>query len=556
MHIERVPGIALSPSDAVAAYLSDWARVAPAYEYDWRLQESFERRAAFLRGGGYAGDRAAVAAAMERYNRALGADEAALEGARLLGRPGTLAAVTGQQAGIFTGPAYTIYKAMTTIRLARLQSERLGVPVVPVFWIAGEDHDWHEVSWVMVPAGNEARRLTLHERFEGERRSVALAPMPPSVADVIDEFAALMPDTEFKEEVVARLREAAAAGPALDPAATGGQPSLADWFGRLMAWLFRGTGLVFLNSADPLLRRIEAPFFARALERQGEVETACAEGMDRWEQRLGFACTLEQTPGSLNLFIYVDGDRLPLVGEGDRVWVRGRPDLSWSRTELADLARRHPERFSTNVVLRPVVQSFLLPDLFYVGGPGEISYFGLLRDVYRAMGQQMPIVVPREGFTLVEPPIARILQKHGLTLDDAFHRLDERKQELLEREDRLGIAQAFAAFREDFARRHGELSALVLQLDAGLSQMVEENRRQIEHQISRLEEKAKQQHRKNCETALRQFDRVRANLTPHGLQERGFSIFPYLVKYGPDLVRRLVDEVPLEAGWSHRAIYL
>ncbi|WP_374713622.1 bacillithiol biosynthesis cysteine-adding enzyme BshC [Symbiobacterium terraclitae] len=556
MHIEPVPGVALSPSPAALAYLNDFARVAPAYEYDWTRQESFARRAAYLNGGGWAGDRAAVSAALERYNRALGADEAALANARLLGQPGTLAAVTGQQAGILTGPAYSIYKAMTTIRLARQQSERLGVPVVPVFWIAGEDHDWHEVSWVMVPAGDRAHRLALAERFEGERRSVALAPMPPSVEAVIAEFEALMPETEFKAEVVARVREAAAAPPALEPGASGGRPSLADWFGRLMAWIFRGTGLVFLNSADPALRRIEAPFFARALERQADVEAACERGVHRWERQLGFTCTVDLVPGSLNLFLYVDGDRLPLVGEGDRVWVRGNPELSWSRSELIDLAWRSPERFSTNVVLRPVVQSFLLPDLFYAGGPGEINYLGLYRDVYRTMGQQMPVLVPREGFTLVEPPIARVLQKHGLTLDDAFHRLEARKQELLEREDRLGIVPAFAAFRRDFAGRYAALADLVLQLDPQLGQMVEENRRQIEHQINRLEEKARQQHRKNCETSIRQFDRVRAHLTPHGLQERAFSILPYLVKYGPDLVGRLVDEVPLEQGWSHRAIYL
>lgn len=556
MQIEPVPGVALSPSPAALAYLNDFARVAPAYEYDWTRQESFARRAAYLNGGGWTGDRAAVAAALERYNQALGADEAALANARLLARPGTLAAVTGQQAGILTGPAYSIYKAMTTIRLARQQSERLGVPVVPVFWIAGEDHDWHEVSWVMVPAGDRAHRLALTERFDGERRSVALAPMPPSVKAVIAEFEALMPETEFKAEVVARLREAAAAPPALEPEATGGQPSLADWFGRLMAWIFRGTGLVFLNSADPALRRIEAPFFVRALEHQPEVEAACERGVHRWERQLGFACTVDLVPGSLNLFLYVDGDRLPLVGEGDRVWVRANPDLSWSRSELSDLAWQSPERFSTNVVLRPVVQSFLLPDLVYCGGPGEINYLGLYRDVYRTMGQQMPVLVPREGFTLVEPPIARVLQKHGLTLDDAFHRLEERKQELLEREDRLGIVPAFAAFRRDFAGRYAGLADLVLQLDPQLGQLVEENRRQIDHQINRLEEKARQQHRKNCETSIRQFDRIKAHLTPHGLQERAFSILPYLVKYGPDLVSRLVDEVPLEEGWSHRAIYL
>lgn len=556
MRIERVPGVALSPSASATAYLNDFARVAPAYEYDWTLQESYAARAAYLTGGGFKGDRLALAAALEQYNRGLGADEAALANARLLARSGTLAAVTGQQAGILTGPAYSIYKAMTTIRLARQQTERLGHPVVPVFWIAGEDHDWHEVSWVMVPAGESTHRLALTESFEHERRSVALAPMPPSAEAVIEQFAALMPETEFKAEVMERLREAAGGVPALAPEATGGEPSLADWFGKLMAWIFRGTGLVFLNSADPALRRIEAPFLAAAIERQERVEAACDRGVQRWEQELGFTCTVDRYPGSLNLFIYVDGDRLPLMGSGDRVWVRGNPDLSWSRAELIDLARRQPERFSTNVVLRPVIQSFLLPDLFYAGGPGEINYLGLYRDVYRVMDQQMPVFVPREGFTLVEPPLARVLEKQGLTLDDVFHRLEARKQELLEREDRLGIARVFESFRQEFRGSYQGLTDVVLQLDKHLSQVVEENRRQIEFQINRLEEKAKQQHRKNCETSIRQFDRLRAHLLPHGLQERAVTILPYLVKYGPDLVSRLVAEVPLEEGWSHRAIYL
>ncbi|MFZ5818041.1 MAG: bacillithiol biosynthesis cysteine-adding enzyme BshC [Bacillota bacterium] len=556
MRIEKVPGVSLSPSPSAKAYLSDFPKVAPAYEYDPCDPESYIRRADFLQGGGFTGDRAALSAALERYNRGLGADEAALEGARLLARPETLVAITGQQAGIFTGPAYSIYKALTTIRLARRQSERLGVPVVPVFWIAGEDHDWHEVSWVMVPAGESTQRLALHEHFEHERRSVGLAPMPESLPAVLDEFEQLMPETEFKAEVIRLIREMAGGAPALEPAATGGKPSLVDWFGKIMAWIFRGTGLVFLNSADPALRRIEAPFLARAIEQYEAVDAAFVRGIERWEKELGFKTTVERQPGSLNLFLYVDGARLPLMGEGDRIWVRGQEELRWSRAELIDLALTHPERFSTNVVLRPVVQGYILPDLFYAGGPGEINYLGLYKDVYRVMGQQMPIFVPREGFTLVEPPLARILEKQQLTLDDVFHRLEERKQELLEREDRLGITRLFEEFRQDFDRRYQGLTSVILQLDQHLSQVIEENRKQIQHQIHRLEEKAKQQHRKNCEVSLRQFERLRAHLTPHGLQERAVSILPYLIKYGPDLVRRMVEEIPLEDCWSHRAIYL
>ncbi len=555
MQIEKVPGVNLSPSPSARAYLNDFAKVALAYEYDWSQQESFARRAAFLNDGGFTGDRAALAAALERYNQALGADEAAMQNVRLLAQPTTLVAITGQQAGIFTGPAYSIYKAMTTIRLARQQSERLGVPVVPVFWIAGEDHDWHEVSWVNVPSGDTTYRLALKEHFEQEKRSVALAPAPASLPDLIGEFEQLMPETEFKAELMGRIRQAATGAPALGPDASGGTPSLSDWFGRLMAWLFQGTGLIFLDSADPALRQIEAPFLTRAINAAEQVDAAFVQGIERWE-RLGYQTTVERHPSSLNLFTYVNGERLPLMGEGDRVWVRGHEEITWSTREILDMAQTHPERFSTNVVLRPVVQGFILPDLVYVGGPGEINYLGLYKDVYQVMGQQMPIFYPREGFTLVEPALARIMEKQNLSFDDVFHHLEERKQELLEREDRLGITRLFEEFRQDFGSRYSQLTGVILQLDQHLNQVIEENRKQIEHQIHRLEEKAKHQHRKNCEVSVRQFERLRAHLTPHGLQERSVSILPYLFKFGPDLVSRLVAEVPLEEKWSHRAIYL
>lgn len=556
MRVETVPAVRLSPSPAVEAYLTDYARVAAAYEYDWARQESFVRRAVFLRDGGYRGRRQAVAAALERYNRALGADQAVLNNIRLLERDDCLAVVAGQQPVIFTGPAYTVYKAMTAIRLARIQSERLGQPVVPVFWIAAEDHDWHEVSWVLAPSAEGTVRYALSEPLEGERRSVGLAPMPPSVTDLVEAFIATLPETEFKPEVAQRIREAAADPPALDPALTGGRPSLADWFARLMTWMFRGTGLIMLNASDPALRQIEADFFVQAIREQEKVTAAYAAGCRRWEA-LGFTPTVEQQPESMHLFTYVAGERLPLMGRGNRCWVRDREaELQWSRDDLIERAAAHPECFSTNVMLRPVVQGVLLPDLAVVAGPGEISYFGLFRDVYRVLGGQMPVVYPRESFTLVEPPIARIMAKQGLTLEDVFFRLDERKQELLEREDRLGIGRLFAEFRASFGSQYAALIEQVLKLDPHLSQVAEENRRQIAVQINKLEEKARQQHRKNCEVALRQFERLKATLIPGGPQERAVSVLPYLAKYGPDLVQRLLAATDLPDRWVHRAVYL
>lgn len=555
MRIEPVSGLRLSPSPAVEAFLFDFPRVAPAYQYDWRKQESFAQRAAYLSGGGYKGDRTRVAAALRAYNEALGAGPETLANTDRLSRDGALAVVTGQQAGIFTGPAYSIYKAMTAVHLARQQSERLGVPVVPVFWVAGEDHDWPEVSWVLAPAGDGMARVSLKESFEGDRRSVGLAPAPASLLAVMEEFLVLLPETEFKEIVAERVRAAAAEGPALEPALTGGRPSLADWFARLITWIFAGTGLIIINPVDPALRQLAAPFFVKAALRHEQIENGLSAGYALCDD-LGFKATVERQLGNTNLFTYVEGERLPIVGAGEHFWIRGREEIGWSLEELMDRAYTHPELFSTNVVLRPVLQGFLLPDLAYVGGPGEISYFGLYREVYQALEQQMPIVYPRESFTLVEPPISRILEKQSLTVSDVAFRLDERRREFVEREDRLGLTDLFQRFRGDFEQLYGDLVGVVLQLDPTLQHVAEENRKQIAVQVNKLEEKAKQQHRKNLEVALRQYDRVKANLCPDGLQERNVSILPYLAKYGPDLVRRLLDETSAGERWEHLAVYL
>lgn len=556
MRIEQVSDVRLSPSPAVEAFLFDFGKVAPAYEYDWTKQASFIRRAEHLNGGGYRGDRKAVAAALERYNQALGAAPATFESLRLLAQEGTLAVVTGQQAGIFTGPAYSIYKAITAIHLASQQSEQLGIPVVPVFWVAGEDHDWQEVSWVLAPSGDGMTRFALAESFAGDRRSVGLAAAPESLADLIEAFIESLPDTEFKASVGDRIRSAAQAGPALDPALSGGKASLADWFARLMAWLFADTGLIILNPVDPALRALQAGFFAKVIERHEQVEEALGQGYALCGQ-LGYQATVDRQIGNVNLFTYLRGERLPIVGAGEHFWIRDREEIGWSKEELIDRAQTHPELFSTNVVLRPVVQGLLLPDLAYVGGPGEIAYFGLYKEVFRSLDQQMPIVYPRESFTLVEPPVARIMEKQELGFGDVLFRLEEKKQELLEREDRLGITGLFESFRGQFGEQYDRLVEQVLLLDPNLRFVTEENRKQIALQISKLEEKAKQQHRKNSEVALRQFDRLKANLQPEGgLQERSVSILPYLAKYGPDLIPRLLSATSAEDRWVHRAVYL
>lgn len=543
MRVEPVPEIHLDDSAAVREYLSGAGRVCERFSFPPHEPAAYAARARYL-AETYSTPRDQLSAALVAYNRAIGADAAALDNARRLAGSGCLAVVTGQQAGVGTGPVYTIYKAITAIHLAARQAAALGVPVVPVFWVAGEDHDFAEIAAVEFPGREGWERLQLGGEPPG-RRSVAHLPVGPAVHDLLDRLAGALPRTEFTDGVLSALR-----------ADAGVAANLADWFARIMARLFAGTGLVFVNSADPSLRRLECPFLQLALERFQAVGEALDAGRRAWEAA-GYTPTVAVAPESVNLFLYVDGERLALAGAGDRIWLRDRPDQAWQRDELLALAAEQPERFSTNVVLRPVCQGFVLPDLAYVGGPGEIQYWGLYREVFAVFGRRLPLVYPRIGATLVEPPLARYLKGQQVTPADVILRAGRLRADTLQRADTLGLPDLFGQFRRDLEARYEELVAKLETLDPGLRAVAAENRRRMGQQIDYLAEKAAQAHRQKCDVALRRIDRLESSFRPRGeLQERVANIVYYLCKYGPDLVGRLVQTLHLQEPWVHLAVYL
>jgi len=531
----------LGPSALVRDYLSGAAAATSLFHYQPFDPGALAARARDLQEN-WRGDRSLLAQTLGAFNQALGAGDDALAGARRLGEPGTLAVVTGQQAGIFGGPAYSIYKAIAAIRLARRESERLGMAVVPVFWIAAEDHDFAEISATEVPAGEGIQRLQVQAAPE-RRASVGHLPLSPEINGLIDQLEQLLPPSEYRDPVLALLRRTA----------TG---TYVDWFGRLLASVFAGTGLVFASPLLPGIRRLQAPALAQAIAGAEAVDAALQQGFARLAER-GYEPTVEPMPDSLKLFIYVDGERLPLHYRGDRAWVRDRDDLAWSRQELAALAAAEPERFSPNVVLRPVTQGFAFPDLAYVGGPGEISYFSLYRDVFAHFGRQVPVVYPRLSATLVEPPLARYLEKQALSVAEVCAGLQARRQALLEEQDPIGIPAVFDQYKAALEAEVGRLLQALAPLGPNVAQQGDEHRRQLLLQVGKLQDKAFQQHRRNCEVLLKQLERLEAQLAPHGRpQDRSLSIVSFLSKYGPDLVRRLTEELALCEPWQHQVVYL
>lgn len=545
MRFAPLAGVSLRSTPPVTAYLSGAGPIARRFAHLPFAAGALARRASELadrRGA----DPVALSQALVSYNEAIGADAATLAAAQRLAAPGALAVITGQQAGAATGPLYTIYKAITVLRLARRQEEALGVPVVPVFWVASEDHDFAEIARVEVPGPDGGWvSAELGDPPPG-RVSVGHIPARDRALAFLAALAGCLPRSEFKDGVVSDLRaDALAAG------------NLADWFARVMARLFAGTGLVFVSPMIPAIRRLQAPFFRLALSRYEGIQAALASGIAGWTA-LGFEPTLEQRLGATGLFMYVDGQRQPLMGAGEYLWVRDQPEMGWSRDQLLDMAQRTPERFSTGVTLRPVVQDWLFPDLAYVGGPGEIAYFGVLRETFAAAGQSMPIIWPRVGATLVEPTLARYMEKQGLDLAEVFAGLEEKKQAFLAESDPIGQEALFADLRGAISSHYDRAADQLKALGGDVPFAIEEARKQVTHHLQRLQEKAKQQHRKNCDTGLRQLSRLGDHLVAGGrLQERVGNITYFAVKYGPEMVAELIQQLPVaDDRWQHLAVYI
>jgi bacillithiol biosynthesis cysteine-adding enzyme BshC len=523
----RVESVAVEYANPlVNRYLNDFSQVAEFYVHNPYEAASYQERRRLVRDH-YQTDREALVRILTAYNRRLGVGEKALANLELLKQKNAVLVVTGQQAGVLTGPLYTIYKAITAIQLAAGKTTELGVPVIPAFWVAAEDHDFAEIDHLyIIDRVQQPVKLRLDQEPEG-KFSVGHIPVNEAVFRLIDEMDAATNPSEWKGEMLAELKRLARE-----------QGNFADWFAAVMAWLFKNTGLVLINPLIPELRAFMKDIFADFILRHEEVQASYNVGLERVKAR-GYAPQVEKSEEHLHLFRYVDGERLPLLKTGDRVTVRGR-ELYWSIPELAREARENPCLFSPNVVLRPVAQDRLLPLLAYIAGPGEISYYALYKDIYPLFGMSMPVICPRINITLVERAVQKLLGRYSLGFADVISGLDTRLQEYLRGQDKLDIAGTFTEYKENFRRSYLELIEHLAAMDKGLRAAGEETMGKIMHQIGHFESKTMKVHRKNCDEAVGHFEKLALNLYPRqNWQERVYNIFPYLFKYGLSFIDEL-----------------
>jgi len=510
----------------------------PSNPLDWRLRaESLDRTES-----GRA-ERSKLAAALRAYQAKLAPNPEVARSIDALESGDALAVVGGQQAGLFGGALLIVYKALTVIQAAKYAQELLRRPVVPVFWIAGEDHDYEEANHVHVAGWDgTVKRLRL-ERPEGPRHAVSRTLLARQHWEAaFEELAAALPDTEHKPLLLERIRRQ-----------TEDEPTLSLAFARLLAEWFGSEGLVLLDADDPGLRSLEGIFFRRLIERNDELEAALKEGECRVRE-LGLPVQAEAAEGSANLFVHAEMGRLLLFKKDGRFASR-KGELSLTADELLEMADGSPERLSNNALTRPLMQEYLLPVLATVLGPSELAYWGVLGPAFGAFGMSLPLAVPRQSFTYVEPGLDKLLDKYGVTAEEVMRDGAQLKAQWLARQDDWRLAEKFGEVRRRFAELYAPLLDTLAAVQPDLSRLGETNRGRILDQIAYLEKRATDVLAKRHDAALRQWDRLIASLQPQGKpQERVLGTIHFLNRYGPEWLE-VWKSVPYDVTGGHRLVF-
>lgn len=436
---------------------------------------------------------------------------------------GAVAIVTGQQVGLFSGPLYSFFKAVSAIRFAK-EITRRGVDAVPVFWLATEDHDLAEVDHSFWKTRSGLARYELPHTAEIEDRRVGEIPFGPPIEAICEQASASL-DGPAAGRVAAALRES------YTPSDTYGSA-----FGKLMTRIFAGRGLIFIDPLDARLHRFASRVFRRALHDADDIRGAL-EARSKELEASGYHAQVKVASGSTLLFFNVGGRRQPVRTQNGK-FVAGESEFSLD--DLHAAIESTPEAVTPSVLLRPVVQDALLPTAAYIGGPAEVAYFAQAQVVYKKILGRMPAILPRSSFTLVEPPVARILSKYGLDLRDVFRGPQHIRAVMEQKAIPNALARRFDADEEKLRAILKFYKDPIEKLDPTLLGTLEGIEEKMLYQFTKLKEKVGRA--ENFRTGVLDdhqsaiFDSLYPN---HELQERSLSALPFLASYGLELLDEL-----------------
>ena len=493
----------------------------------------------------YKVDRSKVCDALETLNQRWGAGDATLDNIRLLREADCIAVVSGQQAGLFTGPLYTIYKAISAVKLAGCLRQR-NTKAVPVFWIAAEDHDFAEVAKAEIIGRDcQLKHVEVSTDLHREGQPVGLVTLDHSINLVICQLFELLPNSEFAADMKALVKNAWQPG-----------RGFVESFATMMTSLLGQYGLIFLDPLDPELKRLASPLYSEAARRAPEIATALEQRSKELESA-GYHAQVLATANSFPLFLHDDDGKRHAVTRVENGNYRAKDiDEEHTAEELAAMALQKPERFSPNVTLRAVVQDYLLPTIAYYGGAAEIAYFAQTAEVYRVLERPATPILARSSKTMIERHTGRVMEKYGLSLMDFFEGLDPVMTRVVEEHLSADTAKMFANAEENMNRELDRLRQELESVDPTLASALDTGRKKINYQLDGLRTRFVRTQMTRDEAAHRQLQRAFDQLYPNkDLQERHINITSLLARHGTYVIEWIYNAINLGSN-EHQIVYL
>jgi bacillithiol synthase len=511
-----------------ADYLYDFAKVSRFYRHAPREASSFAASAAAIDFPD--SRRAALVSALSKTN------DSDSPNLRKLAEPGTFCVVTGQQVGLFTGPAYTVFKAVTAATVARELSAN-GIPTVPVFWLATEDHDFPEISAAHVfDAGSKVRTLKVSTTGPADRPVGGIVPDGGFPLDALQEALAGLP---FADEVMSLIRETHA-----------GNPSMGAAFRESLRRLLAPLDLIFLDPLESAIRAVGAPFLRDAVLGAAAMYPQLLE-RNRELVDAGYHAQVHIEPDTSLFFLLEGGRRIALKLQADGGYAAGK-DTRLSPQDLADRA----ESVSPNALLRPVLQDYLLPSIAYVGGPAELAYFAQSEVLYRGLLGRMPVMLPRNSYTLLSARAKKLLTRYELSLPQALVRHEKLAEVVSAKLVPDNLHELFRESGEQTRAILDRLDASLQSFDPSLARTLGKSRAKMLYQLSKMEKKTAREALRRDERASAEAQYLSNQLFPEQHpQERFLSILPFVAQYGSELIEALVAHSCLDC-MDHHLLYV
>lgn len=495
--------------------------------FDYSPFQSLETRLQELRNREFKRDE--LVEVLIDCNQEWGAGESSLQAIQKLSKPDSVVVVGGQQAGLLTGPLYTVNKVISIIQFAREQEEKLGIPVLPIFWIAGEDHDYEEINHVFLPQEKKLKKYKFNQSLY-KKTPISKVSLDKELAKRwIDELFTTMPETIHTKAVYNMLIEASEQS-----------ETFTDFFARIIHKLFKDEGLILLDAADERIRKIESDYFIRLIETQPKISREVYEAAHKLRDN-GYSPALDLQLTDGHLFYHQHGERILLRRKENGNWIGKQDEIELTTENLIETAIHEPEKLSNNVVTRPIMQELLLPTIAFIGGPGEISYWSLLKPAFHALDIHMPPVIPRLSFTYLPVEVKKALERTGMTLDAAIQRGSQLEKEawLLTKQE-PPIEELTQELKGVLETAHQPVREVADTIRADIAALAEKNLTHLYREIDYLQNRMQQALEEKYAKELGQFELIEMVLRPEGgLQERSWCVLPLINRHGTEIITKV-----------------